>query len=545
MALLVYQETTRDQLSQLAIYVGQVIRCLDTTDAYFDATMATRIKTNRIQFVDTEDDRIAIDSPRNDVLYVTLDSKSFYRFSVAWKLVTETDEIVDIIAIYTGLTVATATTGTGDDKTRYALRGLATAVYTQDGHTVEDALKNITKIGTSIQYVQATSNNQTEFEIPYPFEHYLDFGNTFMVYIGTTFIDTRRYTLSSDQTKIRFIGNNTVVKRGRTVTFVFLFNSKVPINTEMVNTAMDGKYIANGSIPIIKMDKYSNSLYLDDINCVATSAAVHRLYSTLLEKIDAISDGAAVYAKGIYNNEKNAYDVTIPNYTLEDFNMLHIRIDTTTTNDVKVSINGEEAIPIYRDFFNTIKAGDNLANDVISLFYNAEENKFYQFAGIPYKNSVRSVVYTTVQKEESTFNIEALGYDNGISDHLDVYQDGIHLVEDAHYVNNGNGSISLLGYAVDANVEFTFTASNIEKMNPSYISTFSIETPPLNPGGEGDHFGDEDENVAQSISIGNWRIYSDPNSTNNLMFLYNNMLKCTITPNGDFYASTLTEQDLS
>ena len=547
MALLVYRETTKSQLSQLAISTGQVIRCLDTADIYFDATMVTRLRTRRTQLLRTEDERVNLENPQDDILYITLDSKSFYRYKYSWRLVTETDEITDIIAIYTNLTIATGVSNDDTNPTRYALRTLATATYTSDGHTVEDALRNITKIGTSMQFVNVTSDNQTVFTVPYPFEEYMEKGNSFMVYVGTTFIDNRRYIMSEDLKSIEFLDNKGI-KSGRTLTFVFLFNSKAPINTDMLSTTMDGKYLANGTVPIIKMEKYSSSLHLDDINSVATSAAVHRLYTSLLEKINAISNGSAIYAKGVYNSATNTYDVTAAGYVLKDFDMLHIRIDTTMPASASLSVNGGESIPIYRDFYNRVQIGDNLANDVISLFYNAEENRLYQFSGIPYKIHTRSLIYTTVQDEEDTFNIEALDFDGGISEQLDVYQDGIHLVEGANYQNNGNGTISLIGYAAEKNTEFTMNATLITKLNPTYASTFTTDPAEDNPGGPGDIYNDEDSgDIEESAStqLGNWTIMTQPSTTNTLMFLYNNVLKFTMTPDSTFYAGNLVEQDQS
>ena len=46
-----------------------------------------------------------------------------------------------------------------------------------------------------------------------------------------------------------------------------------------------------------------------------------------------------------------------------------------------------------------------------------------------------------------------------------------------------------------------------------------------------------------NITIGNWKVYTDANGSNNLLFLYNNVLKFTMTPTGNMVASDYTERD--
>lgn len=544
MATLIYKETTRDQLSQLAIQSGQIIRCYDTSEIFYDVTNSTRIKTTKVQLLSTEDDRVALEDPNDVTLYITIDSKSFYRYLYdEWKTVSDSSDIVDIIAIYTGLNIGTSYVNQGADKIRYGLRTLAKAVYTEDGHTVEEALMNITKLGTSIAFVTATQNNQTSFEIPFPFEEYLEKGNSFMVYIGTTFVDNRRWTMSSDQKSINFMDGYSV-KLGRTVTFVFLFNSKAPINTELLSTNMDGKYLANGTVPIIKMERYSSSLTLDDINSVATSAAVHRLYTNLLNKLDAMNSKYTTYMTS--TGDGTTLAASSNGFVLEDSSIIHLRLNTSIMNNATLSINGGDPIPIYRDFFNPIATGDAFERDVLSLFYSEEDGRFYVFTGIHYRLYKRVMLYTTLNDYEDTFNIQALDFDP-IHEILDVYQDGIYLVEGAHYVNNNNGSISLLGYQAPYDTEFIFRTEGLDKVSvQNTITTLAEgvpEQPEPNPGGEGDVYEDESQDINDNVTVGNWRIYTDVNGSNNLLFLYNNLLKFTMTPAGEFIASTLTERD--
>ena len=150
-------------------------------------------------------------------------------------------------------------------------------------------------------------------------------------------------------------------------------------------------------------------------------------------------------------------------------------------------------------------------------------------------------MYTTVQANENTFDISALDYEDG-KDILEVYQDGIHLVEDANYRNNHNGTISLIGYQVNGDVEFTFLIHSIRKINIYKPTNALSTTPGGNPGGPGIVYGEDEEDV-DNITIGNWKVYTDANGSNNLLFLYNNVLKFTMTPSGSMIASDYTERD--
>ena len=98
LARLTYYETSRDMLSQLDITSGQFIRCFDTDDIFYDVNNITRIRTSRVQVVPEEDDRVNIQAPDNNILYIVLETKSFYRFGNGdWRLVSDSEEITDII----------------------------------------------------------------------------------------------------------------------------------------------------------------------------------------------------------------------------------------------------------------------------------------------------------------------------------------------------------------------------------------------------------------------------------------------------------------
>ena len=544
MAALTYNETDSMNLSSLPLVEGQIIYLFDTGEAYYDINGGTRLKTTAVVWLATEEERLNYPNPDSYTIYCPLDSKSFYRHDGfrGWYLVDQTTDIEDILEIYDKMILGTITKGTGTQQQLYAPRGLARGIYTDNGVTVEDILKTLTRLGTGTATVTATQAGQKSFDIPYPFENYDTGGNTFMVFIGTTFVANNRYTVNGDTLTFT---DDTTVQNGRTVTFVFLYNSKHPLTTELVNPYMDGKYIAKGTIPIDRMERRSSALTDNDIGAVATSAAVARLYENILTKLEALGSPQARYIHA--GGDGLNITAHAPSYVLRDFDIIHLRMNTSIKQNATLSVNGGEAIPIYMDFYNRIIGGTLYPNEVVSLFYNDQEKRFYAFTGLPFHVTTSELVYTTVEDGEVNFNYEALDFDY-MMDHLTVYQDGIRLVNNYNYRDNYNGSISLLGYTAKKNTEFTFLATRLSRMGvgvPSDADTTYI-APDENPGGSGTVYNpiNDDEGQNETFVSGNWSIYSDNLGSNNLMFLYNDVLKVVMTPTGQVIANEFREEDV-
>lgn len=97
-----------------------------------------------------------------------------------------------------------------------------------------------------VNKVLATSNNQTTFKVPEPFESYVMNGNKYFVTIGSTFIDPSRYTFNMTDKTITFT-DGTVIGAGRHVSFTFIYSvtsiySKIDIVTETQVLGADSYY---------------------------------------------------------------------------------------------------------------------------------------------------------------------------------------------------------------------------------------------------------------------------------------------------------------
>ena len=92
-----------------------------------------------------------------------------------------------------------------------------------------------TNLSTAFKKVDVVAyvEGQTRFTIPEPFKNYASNDNGFIVTIGSTYIDPRRYTVESDQ--IKFL--DTKLSLGRSVTFTFIYsNASIYTAVDMMHT---------------------------------------------------------------------------------------------------------------------------------------------------------------------------------------------------------------------------------------------------------------------------------------------------------------------
>ena len=544
-------------LNRYPMKAGQVFRCTvrgttgDGSDStsiivYIDLNNSTRMSTNSIIFLATEDDRIQLQDPDSGKLYVTLDTKTFYITQYDnWVTVSNVNDIKHIFFL-NNLTVSTIYRQSNGNTTPYAPRTIGSAVYLSSGATVEDLARNVTRLSTSIAHVTATMNEQTSFEVPYPFENYMTLGNSMMVFVGTTFIVNTRYSLSSDYSVLYFL-NGMHVKKGRDVTFVFLYNSRPMLNGSAPLSYMtyDGGYMADATLPIQKLEKYSSSLYNKDLDCVATSKAIADLYETLLSKIDNLDSKYAIYAKAFGTG--TAYQIDVPNFVLSDFSIIHMRANVACGNNATLKVNNGEAIPIYATFTDRLVAGDIAEGEVVTLTYNADENRFYIISDTGTMITSTQFIYLTSKDGEDTFDLSQLDY-NPTFDILEVYQDGFMLTEDEHYtVGTNNDSVTLLGYTADQYTEFTFRILTIDKAMPgaarSTLNAHASRTIDLNElENTSARMSRTAKRASEVFNTGKWDIITDEGGSNNLSFVYNGMIAITMTPSGEVIANKFSNR---
>lgn len=473
----------KDVLFSYNITPGNIYVCRynGNYEYYYDANYTSRIKSRKFKYEPdcySLEDLKALPGLTSTLIYITADGGFFIYDSIAktWSPAIYMHDISTILGTYDTLNPATAYNYDENGiKINYAFKTIASAVYLNDGKTVESALKNITRMGMSTNFVTCEEDGQTEFVIPYPDpftkENYLLNGNGFLVFIGSTLIDSHRYLISEDHSKLK-LTDSTLVKKDRTLEFIFIYNTTVAESTDDVSVAVNGNMIIDKSIPTQKLELTTTSYTVNEPNTIATAASVYKAVQYLLEKINAIDITKVIFA--MTTGVGNAFHINVAGYTLLDGANINLKLNAPLLDNATLTVNGGEAIPIYKDYNNPIKQYD-VHGDTICLYYNAEETRFYITSGIT--RSLNHSVYRYVAEEDGIAYIDLYKIDpdtgktvcifdfNPFMDNLTLYQDGIYLIDGVNYsFNIQTGRISFLNYTLDLGTEIVFETQYISQL---------------------------------------------------------------------------------
>ena len=448
MAVLFISRSSRSSISSQSIINGQITICDDSKEIFYDNGNTVRVLTDSITTIATENDRITMQSPKENMVYIVNESNTIYRYrDGVWSTIIRSDEIADLVTVYTEMTTATLY----DHDKPVAPRTLASCVYTKSGDRVEDYIRNITSIGMTSGKVTATMDNQSYFNIPIPFEGYLTGGNHVLVIYKGALVPLTDYSVDNTTTQLYYSKG---LKKDEQLDLIFLYHSKIPAKS---NNYVDGGYITDGTIRTKKLSKVSNSYELSDPSSIATSQAVSALHDALSARLDKVSPMSLVHATA----QGDAYEIylSIPGYVLSDGNMLIVRTTTPLARNCKVKINGLDAVPIYIDENpideNMVESGKN-----INLLYNAADSRFYLTNGEIYKIK-KSVTTYTAKAGDMIIDI---GNDAFVkdTDDLEVFQQNTPLFENVNYTIK-NGKIYLIDYSADEGDVFIFVIRKIVK----------------------------------------------------------------------------------
>ena len=336
----------------------------------------------------------------------------------------------------------------------YAPRTLSSAVFTESGESIDTRLKSFSKVGLTIRWVTATEETQQEFVIPFPFENYLTEGNSFLVYVGGVFVHEDRYYISDDGSKLIFADPDDYVEKDRNCFFIFIYNSSTPDTGALL--VMDGKYITPGTIETNRLSSVSDSIDYNVPDTVASSRAVCTLRNVLNERIDGLAGNMSVTCLAHESSTAENLVVKIPDYTLVDSNMIHIRLRENLAPNATLQVNDEPAMPIYNGD-NKVSAGPK-AGEIINVSFNSLENKFYIYGISSFR--LQTTYYHASPEEGSTIIPFNLTYDT-LVDKIDVYYNGVKLFPEMNYIMN-ESSIELTGdFVSEAGDIFTFELTQL------------------------------------------------------------------------------------
>ena len=326
---------------------------------------------------------------------------------------------------------------------------LADNVYDKNGNSIQSFIDNTTRLGFSVSYIYATKDNQTSFEFNYPFEDYSDM---LEVRIGTTYVDNTRYQITKHynaeghytSATLDFIGET--IETGRRIDLVWIFNSAYEDGGKM--KFISGSKIADSTVPISKLQKYSDSYTYADGNSVATSKALSRLYTDLSQVINSNNQNVFTYADSSTSNEY--INITADDITLKDGNIFIVttassKISTATLQFKIYTHNPNGTVTTSMALYN-IKTPDG--NPLVRGFANNQCLKFIISNGEAILlsglcNEIRTNRYIyDCGDQEYTIPFDGLSYNTG--DLIHVYRNGVRLFQDLdYYINNTNETITL------------------------------------------------------------------------------------------------------
>lgn len=367
------------------------------------------------------------------------------------KMITTNTDANTIASIHENLSDLIPAISEDNEGKKYAFITTTDQVYGPNGETVTQRLRAICRLGMVNAFVEATEDNQMSFRIPYPFEEFEEEGNYFEVCIGSVIVTPDRYSVEDGV--LTFALEEDAVKLGRSVMFRFWFNSATPEANALL--VMDGRYIADRSIPTYKIQNLSNAINNPNPYCIATSLAVKSLYDTVMSRMNKVAADVASFVTS--SGTGKALEATIPYFALKDQHVIYLRLHEAIANNATLTVNGGIAYPIYVND-NPITAGV-AAGSILSLCFNEMLRRFQVFSDT---SKYRVASYTSsyhAAAGENTINFDIPEFNPSL-DKLTVYQNNMRLFQDVNY-NLGANSIQLIDYVTDANDFFYFEVDRV------------------------------------------------------------------------------------
>ena len=447
---LVFIDSTKLMIPEVPILAGQVIYSADTNETYYDTGSGIRMQISNSSYLYSEDDRPGLENPKEHYLYIVKSTARLYKYTLGagWIRLLTIDQMYDIVDTVEELTIGTI----WRDGEKIAPRSLATAVFTMDGSTVEDKLKCMSQMGSSIAYVEIIQDDQIEFEIPIPFDNYFELGNFMEVFVGSTLVDERRYHREGNTLIFNYIDEQ--IARERDITFKFWYNTSIlPVG---VTNAIDGRYLIDHSVPAVKLDCTYNNLDIADPTKLATTVATNKLYQMLMEEITMVSGFRVIHA--ITTGTGARLHIDVSNYVLTEGNTIYLHLHTGVENNATLSVNDSMDIPIYLDGKDPIKSGFT-KGDVLSVNYSSIFNKFYVNSSIAYRLQHYTYNYTAIGGE-SEIVIDMPDYEPGY-DTIYIYQNNIRLIENKNF-KIADRKCVLINYNAKEGDEFVFEIDKVK-----------------------------------------------------------------------------------
>ena len=313
----------------------------------------------------------------------------------------------------------------------------ASAVFDEKGISIQDKLNKMSRIGFTTDHVMVINDNQSVFEITYPFADYISSGNYFELRVGTTFIAKDRYQIIDNVSNdgksysgtITFF--NDTFESGRRIDILYIYN--VSVNAENDINVVDGGTIANRTVTSDKLVKISDSFMLPDSTSVASSKAIYDAFASLFEALSS-AECKVFFVKDTitYTNNKIVVSIMDQPVTIgNSYILLNILTASSKMSDVELEVvstnqfNGKSISHMYNI---TLPNNGISSGKLLKVLVNDKEAIVLSVVELKRKNA-RYIHYA--KELENKIPFDRLEYD--ASSVINVYRNGLKLFEDLDY----------------------------------------------------------------------------------------------------------------
>lgn len=458
MAKLRYIEIERNSLSEYSIVGGQIIHCSDTNEFFFDNANTVRILTQMVELVDSIRE---LTDPVTERVYIDrhayIDETGAFKYKPpeeatmyiltgggAWKEVRDSIEVSSFLTSYTEMEPAILSEN-GRNK---APATLAKYVFTEKGSNVQDILNHYKSTKVRVDNIEVTSDGQNVFDVVLPNDNY--FNN--LVNIALVILNGQ--VLSSDEYK--FVRNsrlrlNQHLNSTDKLMVIYIYQVAAGDIDGVSLAYNDGGYLLNRSVATDKLAQVTDSYMLDNNHYIPTAKALYDSHRVLMQKINTIDPTGQVYT--VEDDSSNKYEIVlyIRKYVLNDCNTITFRTKYDIGTDAEIYINNLNPIPLYTGLDQPIKDGIVKAGQVLTIRYNAQDERFYVINPDLYRVVKDLTEYyvdgNTINGPLATIPITFNDY-NPIVDSIDVYYENIRLFEGINFIFNGN-NITFKGFCIN------------------------------------------------------------------------------------------------
>lgn len=364
-------KTNAAMLKEFPVLKDTLLYTIDTNETYFDLNNTERMQIKTGIQCRNEDQIFATINPSPNKIFISKKTNKIYRRSDnRFEEITDRSQLVDLLISVKEMKPVVLR----ENGVNIAPRTLLNQVFTEDGRTLEEIIKNRgldrhTFILRRYVTLEAEQDHQKVFTIPYPIEGYdikkfpidVIFGNN-------EWITPNHYAISREQMVVSDVLAARILK-GNLITIAFYYTETIPFGDHINAHTINGRYVvfSNEEPPEARVgdiwfnlkDKlglektatgWKDILNPEDIDVITSNI---RMASGVMEipinlDFDKTRDAIEVYRNGVYYLETIDYKVSDDSKTITVLqpdlfvipDQMHEYVFKVTKNAIPRKING-------------------------------------------------------------------------------------------------------------------------------------------------------------------------------------------------------------